>query len=128
MNPCLKVSFARDKKESNLLDFDNILSIDISSSLVDAVEAYLWPKVSAMNRHQSEAVDSHNSKLNFTASRLHHDSEGSSTEAYMNFLYENCISNSFEVQLVKSIIFYPFQIYCKQHSYFYNDTSDFGVI
>ncbi|KAG6496224.1 E3 ubiquitin-protein ligase UPL4-like [Zingiber officinale] len=97
MNPCLKVSFVRDNKDSNLLDFDNVLSIDIASSLVDAVEAYLWPKVSAMNRHQSEAVDYHISKLNLRASRLHHDSEGSSTEAYMNISYETYISNSLEV-------------------------------
>ncbi|XP_042440101.1 E3 ubiquitin-protein ligase UPL4-like [Zingiber officinale] len=96
-NPSLKVRFVRDKEESNLMDFDKILSVDISCSLVEVVEAYLWPKVSNQHILPTVTVDNHISKPHFTASRLQNASERSRIETHKYISYGTSVSNSSEV-------------------------------
>ncbi|XP_008805036.2 E3 ubiquitin-protein ligase UPL4-like [Phoenix dactylifera] len=49
MLPCLKVRFVREEGETTLHDHDNVLNVELSSSLED-IEGYLWPKVSTKNK------------------------------------------------------------------------------
>ncbi|KAL7220380.1 hypothetical protein ACSBR2_013294 [Camellia fascicularis] len=44
-HPCLKVQFMRGEGETRLCDYSDVLTVDPFSSL-DAIERYLWPKVS----------------------------------------------------------------------------------
>ncbi|XP_008783678.1 E3 ubiquitin-protein ligase UPL4-like [Phoenix dactylifera] len=56
MHPCLKIHFVREEGETTLHDYDNVLNVEPSSSL-DAIEGYIWPKVSAKsNEHQMESA------------------------------------------------------------------------
>ncbi|XP_042377997.1 E3 ubiquitin-protein ligase UPL4-like isoform X1 [Zingiber officinale] len=97
MNPCLRVRFVREKAESHLSDYNNVLNVDISSS-VDDIEGYLWPKVSEnKNVNLTESMDNNISKLKLTSSRSNHTSEGDSIETHTNISNETCISNSSEV-------------------------------
>ncbi|KAG1365699.1 E3 ubiquitin-protein ligase UPL4 [Cocos nucifera] len=56
MHPCLKVCFVREEGETTLHDHDNVLNVELASSL-DAIEGYLWPKVSGKNsEHLAESA------------------------------------------------------------------------
>lgn len=56
MHPCLKVRFMREEGEKALHDYDNVLNVELLSSL-EAIEGYLWPKVGAKNdEHQVESA------------------------------------------------------------------------
>ncbi|WOL06323.1 hypothetical protein Cni_G15055 [Canna indica] len=97
MNPCLKVRFVREKEESDLSDYNNVVNVDISSSF-DAVERYLWPKVSEnKNRHLKEPADNHIIKLQDTTSGLSHSLEKYHIEAHTKIIDESHIPNSSEV-------------------------------
>lgn len=43
-HPCLQVHFVTEEGETDLRLYDNVLTVDISSSY-DAIEEFLWPKV-----------------------------------------------------------------------------------
>lgn len=109
LNPCLRVCFVREKDESNLSDHEKVVNVDISSSF-DAVEEYLWPKVSGNTTgHSTEFLDN---KLATTG--LNHAAEKNPLETHASIYLESCISISPEVHifiphtlmLLLQIIFY----------------------
>nr|CAD1817569.1 unnamed protein product [Ananas comosus var. bracteatus] len=54
MNPCIRVQFVKEENEAGLSNYDNIVSVEISSSLI-AIEEYLWPRVST-NMDKVQAI------------------------------------------------------------------------
>ncbi|KAJ6825012.1 E3 ubiquitin-protein ligase UPL4-like [Iris pallida] len=53
-HPCLKVRFVKEEEENDLCYYDNILTVEFSSSF-DAIEESLWPKVNK-NKFQMQSL------------------------------------------------------------------------
>ncbi|CAL5388021.1 unnamed protein product [Camellia sinensis] len=72
-HPCLKVQFMRGEGETRLCDYSDVLTVDPFSSL-DAIERYLWPKVSKnRTEHGKSAATRALSRLESLPSQLPSD-------------------------------------------------------
>lgn len=103
MHPCLKVHFVREEGETTLHDHDNVLNVEFSSSL-DAIEGYLWPKVSTKNNeHQAEPAGKDMISTSDIAAGSMHAEEMDPQDLVAKILQEPSFSSSPEVQFLFTI-------------------------
>lgn len=100
-HPCLRVQFTRAEGETCICDYsENILTVDPFSTL-DAIDCYLWPKVSkSKTEHIRSAATRPLSRLECSASQLLSDIAGGKSPEPMES--DSMSSEMQEIQVVVS--------------------------